>query len=119
MRDVNDNQLPASDSLEVLPFDVTKVQSIKSAIAAAGPLHVLVNNAGVGVLNVLEGADISKVRELFETHVIGAFAMTKAVLPQMRERRAGVIVNVSSSVTLKPFPPLSIYSASKCVFRRR
>lgn len=113
MRDVNGNQLPASDSLEVLPLDVTNAQSIKSAIAAAGSLHALVNNAGVGMLNVLEGADIGKVRELFETNVIGAFAMTKAVLPQMRERRAGVIVNVSSSVTLKPFPALSIYSASK------
>lgn len=113
MRDVSANQLPSSDSLEVLPLDVTRAQSIQSTIAAAGPLDALVNNAGVGMLNVLEGADIGKIRELFETNVIGAFAMTKAVLPQMRQRRAGVIVNVSSSVTLKPFPALSIYSASK------
>uniref|UniRef100_UPI003CEFA49B SDR family NAD(P)-dependent oxidoreductase n=1 Tax=Pararhizobium sp. PWRC1-1 TaxID=2804566 RepID=UPI003CEFA49B len=72
-----------------------------------------VNNAGVGMLNVLEGTEMSKIRELFETNVFGAMAMTKAVLPQMRIRRSGVIVNVSSSVTIKPLPALSVYSASK------
>lgn len=65
------------------------------------------------MLNVLEGAEISKIRELFETNVFGAMAVTKAVLPQMRDRRSGVIVNVSSSVTIKPLPALSVYSASK------
>jgi short-subunit dehydrogenase len=72
-----------------------------------------VNNAGVGMLNVLEGAEMSNIRELFETNVFGAMAMTKAVLPQMRVRRSGVIVNVSSIVTLKPLPALAVYSASK------
>ena len=52
-------------------------------------------------------------RELFETNTLGLIAMTRAVLPQMRERRAGVIVNVSSSVTLRPLPLLSVYTASK------
>jgi short-subunit dehydrogenase len=65
------------------------------------------------MLNVLEGSEMSKARELFETNVLGAIAMTKAVLPQMRVRAAGVIVNVSSGVTIKPLPALSIYSASK------
>lgn len=65
------------------------------------------------MLNVLQGVEIGKVRELFETNVLGAIAMTKAVLPHMRARGAGVIVNVSSSVTLKPLPALSVYSASK------
>ncbi len=71
------------------------------------------NNAGVGMLNVLEGSEMSKVRELFETNVFGAIAMTKALLPQMRARCSGVIVNVSSAVTLRPLPALSVYSASK------
>ncbi|AJY48213.1 SDR family oxidoreductase [Martelella endophytica] len=113
MRDPNTNQLPASDRLTVLPLDVTDAESIADAVTAAGPLDALVNNAGVGMLNVLEGADMEKVRELFETNVLGAMAMTRAVLPQMRLRETGVIVNVSSSVTLKPFPALSVYSASK------
>lgn len=56
---------------------------------------------------------MEKVRELFETNVLGAIAMTKAVLPQLRARGSGVIVNVSSSVTVKPLPALSVYSASK------
>jgi len=113
MRDPNSNPLPASDRLTVLPLDVTDEKSIESAVAAAGPLDALVNNAGVGMLNVLEGADMEKVRELFETNVLGAMAMTRVVLPDMRIREAGVIVNVSSSVTLKPLPALSVYSASK------
>lgn len=88
---------------------------IPTAVAAAkaGPLDALVNNAGVGMLNVLEGSEMSKARELFETNVLGTIAMSRAVLPQMRVRSAGVIVNVSSSVTIKPLPALSIYSASK------
>ena len=65
------------------------------------------------MLNVLEGADIARARELFETNVLGAMAMTRAVMPAMRARRSGVIVNVSSSVTLRALPALSIYSASK------
>jgi short-subunit dehydrogenase len=65
------------------------------------------------MLSVLEGTEMSKIRELFETNVFGAMAMTNAVLPQMRDRRSGVIVNVSSSVTIKPLPALSVYSASK------
>jgi short-subunit dehydrogenase len=64
-------------------------------------------------LNVLEGTDMEKARELFETNVLGAIAVTKAILPQFRARRSGVIVNVSSSVTLKPLPALSVYTASK------
>ncbi|TGN44832.1 SDR family NAD(P)-dependent oxidoreductase, partial [Paracoccus liaowanqingii] len=70
-------------------------------------------NAGVGMLNVLEGAEINSTRELFETNVLGTMAMTRAVMPGMRQRRSGVIVNISSSVTLRPLPALSVYSASK------
>jgi short-subunit dehydrogenase len=65
------------------------------------------------MLNVLEGAEIASARELFETNVLGAMAMTRAVMPDMRQRRSGVIVNISSSVTLRALPALSIYSASK------
>ena len=52
-------------------------------------------------------------REIFETNVLGTMAMTQAVLPQFRRRRAGVVVNVTSSVTMKPLHLLSVYTASK------
>lgn len=113
MRSPRPGLLPCNDRLTVMALDVTDDQSIANAVDAAGPLDALVNNAGVGMLNVLEGSEMSKIRELFETNVFGAIAMTKAVLPQMRLRGAGVIVNVSSSVTIKPLPALSVYSASK------
>jgi len=113
MRTPRHDILPPSDSLEILPLDVTSPESIAIAVETAGTIDALINNAGVGMLNVLEGSQMSKIRELFETNVFGAMAMTKAVLPQMRVRRSGVIVNVSSSVTLAPLPALSIYSASK------
>jgi NAD(P)-dependent dehydrogenase (short-subunit alcohol dehydrogenase family) len=105
--------LPDSDRLRILPLDVTQPQSIEAALAEAGPIDALVNNAGVGMLNVLEGAGIDKARELFEVNVLGTMAMTRAVMPAMRKRRAGVIVNIGSSVTLRALPALSIYSASK------
>ncbi|MGO4569299.1 SDR family oxidoreductase [Rhizobium sp. 2YAF20] len=113
MRTPRNDLLPAHDRLEILALDVTSAGSIDKAVDAAGPIDALVNNAGVGMLNVLEGVEMAKVRELFETNVFGAMAMTKAVLPQMRVRGSGVIVNVSSSVTIKPLPALSVYSASK------
>ncbi len=77
------------------------------------PIDVPGNNAGIGWLNALEGTPMAAARELFETNTLGLIAMTQAVLPQMRERRAGVIVNVSSSVTLQPLPLLSVYTGSK------
>ncbi|WRH64484.1 MAG: SDR family oxidoreductase [Fuscovulum sp.] len=105
--------LPISELLRILPLDVTQPLTIEAALAEAGPIDALVNNAGVGMLNVLEGAAIDKARELFEINVLGTMAMTQAVMPAMRQRRTGVIVNISSSVTLRPLPALSIYSASK------
>ena len=113
MRTPSAEGLPVSDNLRLLPLDVTNADSIAATVAEAGPLDALVNNAGVGMLNVLEGAEIARARELFETNVLGTMAMTRAVMPGMRARRSGVIVNISSSVTLRPLPALSIYSASK------
>ena len=78
-----------------------------------GSIDALVNNAGIGLLSPLEGLAMDNVREIFETNTLGTIAMTQAVLPQLRRRQAGVVVNVTSSVTLKPFPLLSVYTASK------
>jgi short-subunit dehydrogenase len=56
---------------------------------------------------------MAKIRELFETNTLGTIAMTQAVLPQLREQRSGVVVNVTSGVTFQPLPLMSIYTASK------
>ena len=113
MRDPSASTLPASDRLRVLPLDVTNANSIGAAVAQAGAIDVLVNNAGIGWLNAVEGTSMDTVRRIFETNTFSTIAMMQAVLPGMRERRAGVIVNVSSSTTIKPLPLLSIYRASK------
>ena len=113
MRNPQDNQLPPSERLRVLPLDVTDQASIDAAVAEAGKIDVLVNNAGFGWLNAAEGTSMDMTRRLFETNTFGPIAMTRAVLPQFRERRSGVIVNVTSSTTLKPLPLLSAYTASK------
>jgi len=113
MRDPAASSLPASDNLRVLPLDVTDPASIEDAVAEAGAIDVLVNNAGIGWLNALEGTPMETVRGIFETNLFGTVAMMQAALPGMRERRSGVIVNVGSSSTLKPLPLLSVYRASK------
>jgi NAD(P)-dependent dehydrogenase (short-subunit alcohol dehydrogenase family) len=113
MRTPRHDVLPASDKLRVLALDVTDAASIREALAAAGPIDVLVNNAGIGMLGALEGTSMETVRELFETNTFGTIAMTQAVLPQFRERKAGVVVNVTSTVTLRPLHLLSVYTASK------
>jgi NAD(P)-dependent dehydrogenase (short-subunit alcohol dehydrogenase family) len=102
-----------SDRLRVLPLDVTNADSIAAAIEAVGPIDVLVNNAGIGVVGALEATPLAKIRAVFETNTLGTIAMTQAAIPQMRERRSGVIVNVTSSVTLAPMPLAAAYTASK------
>lgn len=113
MRDPAASTLPASDRLRVLPLDVTDAASIAAAIAEAGPVDVLVNNAGIGWLNAIEGTPMETVRGIFEANLFGTIAMMQAVLPGMRARRSGAIVNVSSSSTYKVLPLLSVYRASK------
>lgn len=105
--------LPPSERLRILALDVTNDASIRAAIEAAGPIDVLVNNAGIGVLYPLEAIPMATARQVFETNTLGTIAMTQAVLPAFRARRAGVIVNVTSTVTLLPLPLLSVYTASK------
>ncbi|BBK39309.1 short-chain dehydrogenase/reductase [Allostella sp. ATCC 35155] len=105
--------LPCSDRVRVLPLDVTRPESIAAALDAAGPIDALVNNAGIGVVGAFEATPMAHVRKVFETNTFGVMAMTQAVIPQMRARRSGVIVNVTSSVTLAPMPLAAAYTASK------
>jgi NAD(P)-dependent dehydrogenase (short-subunit alcohol dehydrogenase family) len=113
MRTPREDVLPRSERMRVLALDVTQPDSIAAALAASGPIDVLVNNAGIGVMGAFEATPMATTREVFETNTFGVMAMTQAVLPQFRERRSGVVVNVTSSVTLAPMPLVAVYTASK------
>jgi NAD(P)-dependent dehydrogenase (short-subunit alcohol dehydrogenase family) len=113
MRKPDPSVLPVSDRMHIVALDVTKSESIAAALEVAGPLDALVNNAGVGVMGALEATPMSKVRQVFETNTLGVIAMSQAVTPQFRLQRSGVIVNVTSSVTLTPMPLAAVYTGSK------
>lgn len=113
MRTPREGILPSSERIRLLPLDVTDPESIAAAIEAAGPIDALVNNAGVGVVGAFEATPMSHIRKVFETNTFGVMAMTQAVIPQLRARRSGVVVNVTSSVTLAAMPLAAAYTASK------
>jgi NAD(P)-dependent dehydrogenase (short-subunit alcohol dehydrogenase family) len=113
MRTPREDLLPRSERLRQLALDVTQPESIVAALAASGPIDVLVNNAGIGLFGAFEATPMATVREVFETNTFGVMAMTQAVLPQFRARRSGVVVNVTSSATLAPMPLVAVYTASK------
>lgn len=113
MRTPRTGVLPDSDRIRVVALDVTDPESIASAVEAAGPVDVLVNNAGVPSIGVFEGTPMARVREVFEANTFGVMATTQAVLPQFRERGSGVVVNVTSSVVLGHMPLSAVYKASK------
>ncbi|MCV7172792.1 SDR family NAD(P)-dependent oxidoreductase [Mycobacterium manitobense] len=98
-------------------LDVTDKGQIAAAVAAAddafGGVDVLVNNAGYGYMSAVEEGDDAEVRKLFDTNYFGAVDMIKAVLPQMRARRGGHIVNISSMTGLVANPPNAYYSSTK------
>jgi NAD(P)-dependent dehydrogenase (short-subunit alcohol dehydrogenase family) len=102
--------------LTIIEMDVTDGESISRAfdeVKRRGPVEGLVNNAGVGAAAPLEHTTDAENRLLFETNYFGAVRCIQAVLPTMRERRRGVIVNVTSASGLFPWPNQACYSASK------
>jgi NAD(P)-dependent dehydrogenase (short-subunit alcohol dehydrogenase family) len=113
MRTPREDLLPRSERLRVLGLDVTKPDSIAAALESSGPIDVLVNNAGIGAIGAFEVTPMGTARAVFETNTFGVMAMTQSVLPQFRARRSGVVVNVTSSVTLTPMPLVAVYTASK------
>lgn len=101
----------------VLKLDVTDPQQVAGAVKEAesrfGRIDVLVNNAGIGYFGSFEESDLGEVQRMFDINVWGLTRMTRAVLPGMRQRRAGTIVNISSMGGLAAFPALSFYNATK------
>ena len=102
--------------VEVIALDVTSPASVDAAfreVAAAGPVDVLVNNAGIGGATPLELTPEAEHRAMFETNYFGAIRCIQAVLPSMRERGTGAIVNVTSVTGIVATPNQIPYSASK------
>jgi NAD(P)-dependent dehydrogenase (short-subunit alcohol dehydrogenase family) len=98
-------------------LDVTDAGQVTAAVAAAekafGGIDVLVNNAGHGYLSAVEEGEDSEVRKLFDVNYFGAVDMIKAVLPAMRARGSGHIINISSMTGLVANPPNAYYSSTK------
>ena len=99
--------------VEVVALDVTSTDSVRRAFATIGAVDVLVNNAGIGGATPLELTPEDEHRAMFETNYFGAIRCIQAVLPGMRERRRGAIVNVTSIAGLVATPNQIAYSASK------
>lgn len=96
-----------------LPLDVTSQTSVTAAIAAAGPIDVLINNAAEIALGPAESIPLAEVQRLYEINVFGTWRMIQAVAPQLRAQKSGTIVNVSSVVGRMSFPLNAAYSSTK------
>ena len=103
--------------IEYLACDVTSDESVQTAVGqvleTAGRIDLLVNNAGVGLVGGAEESSLEQAKSLFDVNLFGLIRMTKAVLPAMRQRGAGRIVNISSVMGLIPAPFMALYAASK------
>jgi len=107
----------AAENVLILTLDVTKPDQVDAALRAAqarfGGIDVLVNNAGIGYFSAIEEGEDAEIRRMFEVNVFGMGHMIRAVLPGMRKRRSGFIVNLSSIGGLRSFPAIGYYNATK------
>ncbi|WP_343694740.1 SDR family oxidoreductase [Flavobacterium sp.] len=101
----------------LVALDVRNVESIKTAvnkiIETSGRLDIVINNAGVGITGPLEEIPTEEIKNNFETNFFGPIEVMKAVLPQMREQKSGLIINITSIAAYMGLPYRSVYSASK------
>lgn len=117
IEDVADIVSGYSDTAIAVKLDVTKPDEVKSsveeALAKFGQIDVLVNNAGIGYFGAIEESEEDEVRRMFEINFWGLAEMTRAVLPGMRAKRSGHIVNIASIGGLVGFPAVGYYNATK------
>ncbi|MDR7144978.1 oxidoreductase [Rhizobium sp. BE258] len=111
------NPVGETDGITMITCDVTSEDSVRDAVGfvidTAGQVDLLVNNAGIGMLGALEDSSVRQHQALFDVNVFGAIRMIKAVLPAMRARESGRIINISSVLGFIPAPFSASYAASK------
>ena len=124
MRNINGkNANPASElkdysnsngfKIEVLEMDVTSDESVNSAVAQIPEVDVLINNAGLGFGGPIEAFSSAQCLAQLDLNIVGTFRVAKAVLPGMRSRNSGLIIQVSSIAGRGAFPGFGVYHASK------
>ena len=113
---------PQTKPFHTLDMDVTSSESINGAvqriIREQGRIDVLINNAGLGIAAPVESVAIDDVQRVFDTNVIGIIRTCQGVLPQMRQQRSGLIINISSIGSETGLPFRGVYSASKAAVDR-
>ena len=104
-------------NLHVLELDVTVQEQIEDAfdeaVATSGPIDVVINNAAVANVGVLEGFTVEQAKQLFDVNFFGPYRIFKKVLPSMRERGSGLIISVTSATGRVVIPFVAPYSATK------
>jgi len=104
-------------NIHVTELDVTNAAQVNSVVdhiqKTEGHIDVLVNNAGFGIMGPAEAATDEDLKTQYETNIFGAWRLIRAVLPSMRERKSGTIINISSVVGVFAFAYTSVYSSSK------
>lgn len=110
-------RVAAIPGVETLTLDVTDDTAVHGAVAEVidrvGGIDVLVNNAGLGILGAAEESSVAQARSLFDTNFFGVVRLTNEVLPHMRRRGSGRIINISSVLGFLPAPYAALYAASK------
>ncbi len=112
----NPQQYPES-KVKLVALEVTDVGSIRKAVEQVieieGKIDVLINNAGAGITGALEEIPSEEIKRNFDTNLFGPIEVIKAVLPQMRKQKSGLIINITSIAGYMGLPYRSVYSASK------
>jgi len=102
---------------KLISLEVTNLESINNAIkmviSEEGKIDVLINNAGMGITGSIEDTPTDEMRKVFDTNFFGAIDVIKAVLPQMRSQKSGLIINITSIAGYMGLPFRGIYSATK------
>lgn len=111
------HEFESNPNVLALSLDITDEAQVQAAVAAAlehfGKIDVLVNNAGFGILGGVEETSAQEVERVYRTNVFGLLNMTRAVLPSMRQRRSGHIINLSSIGGYRATPGWGVYSSTK------